>query len=234
MTPPPSHTLKSFDVQLAQLNLTVTRLGESAKSLFSAAVQVLARHSDSAATQVIADAVESDHLYDQVNREVMGVLALNAPVADDLRYVVAVLKIAANLHSIARAAASIARGSIALNARAASRSVRRVKRLGDSVFCMIEIVWDAYVERDVNKAMDVWEHDREVDEQHSGLFRELLTYMMEEPRNIATCSQLLFIAKSIERVGDYATNMAEMVHFMVTGRAVDEPRPKGDSTVALS
>jgi phosphate transport system protein len=192
-------------------------------------MQALVERDTGLAKKVGAGDLEIDQLEQTVNDLVVRVLALRAPMADDLRLVVTALKVSTDLERIADYAANIARRSLSLDARHSLPSVRTVRRIGILVQRQLKDVLDAYWQQDADKALTVWISDQEVDEMYSGLFRELLTYMMEDPRNIGPASHLLFVAKNIERIGDHATNISEMVYFIITGRHIEGVRPKNDS-----
>ena len=155
-------------------------------------------------------------------------LALRQPMASDLREVIAALKISSDIERIGDYAANVAKRVMAISQLPPVQPARSIPRMARLVQAIITDVLDAYARRDADKAVDVWHRDEEVDEMYTGLFRELLTYMMEDPRNITPCTHLIFIAKNIERVGDHATNVAETIYFMVHGKPLTEIRPKGD------
>src|SRR5262249_6822066 len=135
-----------------------------------------------------------------------------------------------DLERIGDYAANVAKRAIALSQAAPVKPLAAIPRMGRLVQQIVKDVLDAYVEKDAEKAVQVWQRDEEVDEMYTSMFRELLTYMLEDPRTISPCTHLLFIAKNIERIGDHGTNIAETVHFLVLGRPIDAIRPKGDST----
>jgi phosphate transport system protein len=151
-------------------------------------------------------------------------------MAQDLREVIAALKISSDIERIGDYAANVAKRVLALTQLPQVRPLHAIPRMGRLTQEMLKEVLDAYVEHDVEKAIRVWERDEEVDEMYTSLFRELLTYMMEDPRNITPCTHLLFIAKNIERVGDHSTNIAETIHFLVRGKPLELIRPKGDKS----
>ncbi len=158
-------------------------------------------------------------------------LALRQPVAQDLRAIVAALSISGDIERIADYAANVAKRSLVLNQLPPVGPVAGVVRLGRLVQEIVKTVLDAYVEEDVEKAVRVWRQDEEVDDMYTSLFRELLTYMMEDPRNITPSIHLMFMAKNIERIGDHATNIAETIHFLVRGKPLPAARPKGDASI---
>ena len=160
----------------------------------------------------------------------MRVLALRQPMATDLREVIAALKISSDLERIGDYAANVAKRVVALNQIPPIPTAKAIPRMARLAQNIIKDTLDAYTARDAERAIDVWHRDEEIDEMYTGLFRELLTYMMEDPRNITPSTHLLFIAKNIERIGDHATNVAEIIHYLVTGQRMVGGRPKGDTT----
>lgn len=222
------HIIKSYDEELRRLNGTITQMGGLAESQLAAAIEaVVKRDSDLA-----ADVVETDAKVDQLEHEVgllvVRLLALRQPMARDLREILGALKIASDLERICDYAANVAKRSIALNQAPPVRPGFALPRMARLAQALIKDVLDAYVARDAEKALVVWARDEELDEMYSGLFRELLTYMMEDARNITASTHLLFMAKNIERIGDHATNIAETLYFVVHGTQLNQARPKGD------
>ncbi|HVI51127.1 MAG TPA: phosphate signaling complex protein PhoU [Candidatus Sulfotelmatobacter sp.] len=224
------HIVKSFDEALRILHGQVSRMGVLTEHQLGRSIHALAERDDEMAGQVVQADHEIDALEAAANDQVVRVLALRAPVADDLRVVLTALKVAAALERIADYAANIAKRSIVLTSLPQVPTVRPLQRLGKLVHGLLAEALTAYEERDAEKALSVWNRDKEVDEQYSGLFRELLTYMMEDSRNITPCSHLLFIAKNIERIGDHTTNICEMVYFLTTGHPIEGARPKNDTS----
>ena len=227
---PTDHIVKSFDEELSVLDNVIARMGGLAEAQFASAITALARRDSTLASSVIAADAKVDGLQNEIDQRALRALALRQPMANDLRTIVGTLRIAGELERIADYAANLAKRSIALNQAPVMPSVTTVARMAELVRAMIKDVIDAYLERSVEKARDVWRRDTDVDAIYNSLFRELLTYMMEDPRNITPCTHLLFIAKNIERMGDHATNIAELVEFLVTGTRVREERPKQDRT----
>jgi phosphate transport system protein len=223
------HIVSAYDEELRQLDQLVARMGGLAEAQLAAASDALVRRDREAANAIAARDGEIDALEAEINAFVLRVLALRQPLAEDLRAVVAALKIAADLERIGDYVRNMANRTGALaqtpTVGDATHTITRMSRL---VQGMIKNVLDAYVGRDVALADDVRGCDQEVDYLHTSLFRELLTYMMEDPRTITTCTHLLFISKNIERMGDHATDIAEHVHAMVIGEEPEPGRPKGD------
>ena len=227
---PMQHTAKSFDEELKRLQSLIARMGGLAEQQLADAIQAVADRDTERASVTVRGDQRIDDLEREVDDLVVHIMALRQPVAVDLRTILSALKISADLERIADYAANVAKRAIALNQVAPVRPVHVIPRMGQVVKEMIKNVLDAYVNGDVPKAVRVWNRDEELDEMYSSLFRELLTYMMEDARNITAFTHLLFIAKNIERIGDHATNIAETVHFLVEGRPLREARPKHDET----
>jgi phosphate transport system protein len=224
------HTVKGLDEQLARLSNMIARMGGIAEDQIGGAIQSVVRRDADLAAAV----VEADQKVDMLEREIDGqavsLLALRQPMASDLRTVVSALRIASDVERIADYAANVAKRAIALAQMPPVSPIFQIPRMGKVARDMVHDVLDAYVAHDVAKAVEVWNRDEELDEIYSSLFRELLTYMMEDPRNITACTHLLFIAKNIERIGDHVTNIAETIHYLVVGKPILGERPKGDFT----
>lgn len=224
------HIVKSYDEELKRLNATLARMGGLAEHQLGAAIQSLVRRDEMLATSVIRADAEVDSLQQEIDEFCVTLLARRQPMASDLRTIVSAIRVSSDLERIADLAANVAKRSVALVQLPTSPLVTAIARIGRLSRQMIKDVLDAYLENSTDKAMAVWESDAEVDALYTSLFRELLTYMMEDPRNITACTHLLFIAKNMERIGDHATNIAETVHFQVTGERLDAGRPKADSS----
>jgi phosphate transport system protein len=228
------HTVHAYDEELKKLEQTIDRMGDMAESQLQSAIQALVRRDSEIARQVVEADVRIDDLEQQTGTQAVRLLALRQPVAQDLREIVAALKISSDLERIGDYAANIGKRVIALTQTTPFKLPAGIPRMGWLVQKIIKDVLSAYGSRDAQKALAAWQSDEEVDETYSGLFRELLTHMMEDPRNIGSCTHMLFIAKNIERVGDHATNIAETVYYMVVGEPLDAVRPKGDSTSTMT
>jgi phosphate transport system protein len=224
------HIVKSYDEELRRLSNTITEMGGHAESQLATAIDAVVKRD----SELAASVVEGDAKVDQLQRDsdnlAIRLLALRQPMARDLREIFAALKIASDLERIADYAANVAKRAIALNQTPPVRPVYELPRMAQLAQLLINDVIDAYVARDADKAYAVWTRDAELDEMYSSLFRVLLTYMMEDPRNISACTHLLFMAKNIERIGDHATNIAEDLYFLVHGTPLTEARPKGDQS----
>ena len=209
---------------------TILRMGGMVEAQLADAITALVKRDPELAARVIAEDNPIDRLEYEVDHQVMRLLALRQPMAVDLRLITASLKISSDLERIGDYAANVAKRASALSHVEPMRPVVTIPRMSLIVQGMIKDVLDAYMERNVDKALIVWRRDEEVDEIYNSLFRELLTYMMEDPRHITPCTHLLFIAKNIERMGDHATNIAETIAFLISGKPLDEARPKSDTT----
>ena len=228
------HIIKSYDEELQRLDKIITQMGGLAESQLGAAIEAVVKRDSDFATEVIEGDVEIDQLEREIEALVMRLLALRQPMARDLRQSIAALKIASDLERIGDYAANVAKRSIVLNQTPPVKPAFSIPRMGRLAQGMIKDVLDAYVERDADKALVVWARDEELDEMYTSLFRELLTYMIEDPRNITACTHLLFMAKNVERIGDHATNIAETLYFMVHGTPLAMVRPKRDRTTSTS
>jgi phosphate transport system protein len=224
------HIVKSYDDELKHLTDVVARMGGLAEKQLADAVEAVIKRDVDLAGRTI----EADNRVDALEREVddfvVRILALRQPMARDLREIVVALRVSADIERIADYAANVAKRAIALAQVPTVRPVHAVPRMARMAQMLIKDVIDAYVERDAHKAVRVWQSDEALDEMYTSLFRELLTYMMEDPRNITPSTHLLFIAKNIERIGDHATNVAENIYFLVHGTALPGARPKGDTS----
>ena len=224
------HIVRSFDEELEDLNEIIVRMGGLAEAQLASAIEALSKRDAELAVRVIKSDDAIDSLETQVDIKAVNVLALRQPMAVDLRRVVSALKIASDLERIGDYAKNVAKRVQVLCQSPTVRPAFAIPRMAQLAQTIIKDTLDAYVAGDVRKADEVWLRDEEIDEMYTSLFRELLTYMMEDPRHITPCTHLLFIAKNIERIGDHATNIAETIHFMVTGERMEGGRPKSDVT----
>ncbi len=224
------HIVKSFDAELAKLEDALSRMGGLAEAQLDAAIRALEKRDSELAARVVSDDAQVDACETFIGEQAIKVLALRAPVANDLRTVVSALKVAGEIERIADLAANGAKRSLVLSQLPALKPMHSVIRLGRLAQEMVKDGLDAYLGRDAERALAVRERDQELDDVYSSLFREILTYMMEDPRTITPCSHLMFIAKNLERIGDHATNISELTYFRVTGAAVTGERPKKDNS----
>jgi phosphate transport system protein len=224
------HIVKAFTEQLEALASAVAQMGGLAEAQLADAVEAIARRDTSLADAAIAGDPRIDQLQQQIEDQALKLLALRQPMAVDLRETLAAIKIASELERIGDLAKNIAKRALVLNREPPIRLTQSLARMGRQALAQLKLVLDAYSDRDAGAAETVWRNDGEIDEIYNSLFRELLTYMMEDPRTIGLCTHLLFVAKNIERTGDHATNIAETVYLMVTGGHLAIDRPKADTT----
>jgi phosphate transport system protein len=229
------HTIKAFDADLQELARMIAEMGGLAERLIGDSVDALSRRDAALAQSVIAQDAKIDLLQREIEEKAILTIARRQPMAVDLRDVVGALRVSNDLERIGDLAKNIAKRVMVLDSDLHLQKVMRgVEHMTELVLTQIKDVLDSFARRDVAKALQVWRGDEEVDAVNNSLFRELLTYMMEDPRNISVCIHLLFCAKNIERMGDHATNIAETIYYMVEGRALPDERPKGDTTATTS
>jgi len=224
------HIVKSYDTDLQRIENCIAQMGGLAEMQLTDAIQALMRRDGALAEQITSKDRRIDEIEHEVNEMIVQLFAMRQPVASDLRVVIAALKISNDIERIGDYAKNVAKRTVALAQSPAMPAISTIARLGQLVQGMIKNVLDAFLERNADKADDVRKRDLDVDQLHTSLFRELLTYMMEDPSNITPCTHLLFIAKNIERIGDHATNIAEQVHFLVRGEDPASIRPKSDNS----
>ena len=225
------HTAKAFDIDLKELTRKVAEMGGLAEKEIADAVAALAKRDGDLARRVIATDTAIDALQREIEEKAILTIARRQPMAVDLREIVAALRVCNDLERIGDLAKNIAKRVNALNGDFhPHKLIRGVEHMAALVLSQLKQVLDAYASRDLASALAVWKSDEQVDAMCTSLFRELLTYMMEDPRNITFCIHLMFSAKNIERMGDHATNVAETVHYMIEGRPIADQRPKGDTT----
>ena len=228
------HTVKSFDDELKQLDSMIAEMGGMAEANLAGAVDAMVRRDTESALVIKKADKKIDALEIEIDDHAVRILALRQPMADDLRAVIVALKTAAVIERIGDFAKNIAKRTQALSHCPDLGAAKTIKRMAGMAQNMMTDVLDAYVTRDADKADEVRLRDEELDSLYTSLFRELLTYMMENPKNITASTHLMFAAKNIERIGDHATNIAENVHFLVHGQMPEEPRPKGDGSVYMT
>jgi phosphate transport system protein len=225
------HTIKAFDVDLQELARMIAEMGGLAERQIGDALDALNRHDAELARSIVATDARIDALQREIEEKAILTIARRQPMAVDLRDIVGALRVSNDLERIGDLAKNIAkRVEVVENELRLRKVMRGVENMTELVLTQIKDVLDAFARRDVGKAVQVWRSDEEVDAVNNSLFRELLTYMMEDPRNISVCIHLLFCAKNIERMGDHATNIAETIYYIVEGRALTDERPKGDIT----
>jgi len=225
------HTAKAFDTDLHEMTRLVAEMGGLAEKQIADAVDALAKRDGELAQRVVAADPLIDALQREIEEKAILTIARRQPMAIDLRDVVGALRVSNDLERIGDLAKNIGKRVAALTGDFhPQRLIRGVEHMASLVLGQLKGVLDSYAGRDLEAALAVWKGDEEVDALCTSLFRELLTYMMEDPRNITFCIHLMFCAKNIERMGDHATNIAETVYYMIEGRALADERPKGDTT----
>ncbi len=226
-----SHIVASFGEELERLSAQVAQLGGQAEALLADAVQAVVKRDVELARQVIERDKVLDELQAELERAAFRVIALRQPMAADLRRAVAAIKISMSLERVGDMAKGIAKRLVQLDqAEGMTSLTRSFGRMGALVQTRLKAVLDAYARGEVEGLVEVWTHDDEVDDHYESLFRELLTYMMGDARMIGAATHLLFMAKNLERVGDHATNIAEMAHYDLTGQPLAGERPRGEPT----
>jgi phosphate transport system protein len=229
------HTAKAFDVDLQDLSRMVAEMGGLAEKQIADSVDALAKRDAVRANRVIVADAAIDNLQREIEERSVLTIARRQPMAVDLREIVSALRIANDLERIGDLAKNIAKRVMPITADFhPQKLIRGVEHMSALVLTQLKQVLDSYASHDLEKALAVWKGDEEIDAMCTSLFRELLTYMMEDPRHITFCIHLMFSAKNIERMGDHATNIAETVYFMVQGRPITDERPKGDTLAALA
>jgi phosphate transport system protein len=224
------HIVKSYAQELDRLRDLLVEMGGLVESQIADATQAIMDKDAAVAMQAVERDKEVDALERNVEQLVIRMLALRQPMASDLRQIVAALKITAGLERIGDYAKNVAKRSIVLNQFALPFSLTGLAAMARLVQENLRLTLDAVAENDEKKAMQAWQSDQAIDDLYNSIFRELITYMMEDARSITPCTHLLFIAKNLERIGDHATNIAETVHYAVTGESLTEERPKGDGS----
>ena len=224
------HIVSSFDTDLKEIGRSVVEMGGQAERLVADSVEALVKRDTELAQKVIVLDGPVDLLQREIEEKAVLTIARRQPLASDLREIVAAMRIANDLERIGDLAKNTAKRVLALTGEFhPQKLVRGVEHMSNIVLEQLKVVLDSYASRDDAKALEVWQRDGEVDILYTSLFRELLTYMMEDPRNISLCTHLLFCAKNIERIGDHATNIAETIYYIATGAQPEGERPKDDT-----
>jgi phosphate transport system protein len=226
-----SHIVTSFDEELNGLAQRIAEMGGLSEQAVSDSIAALVDRNIAKAQTVIAGDQRIDELQKQVEEHAVLMIARRQPMARDLREIMAAIHIANDLERVGDLAKNTAKRVIAIESNFGSqRLVAGVEHMAELSLNQLKEVLDAFASRDLDAARSVWERDNEIDAMYTSLFRELLTYMMEDPRNITFCTHLLFCAKNIERIGDHTTNIAETLHYLITGKPLTEERPKQDDS----
>ncbi|HLJ06021.1 MAG TPA: phosphate signaling complex protein PhoU [Acetobacteraceae bacterium] len=226
----PEHLVKSYDQELNKLRNLMTEMGGIVENQVALAAEAILHRDAAAATRAVEEDPKADALEREIEAFAIRLLALRQPVASDLRHIVAALKITGDIERIGDYAANVAKRSIVLSQFNTPFSLAGLAHMATLVQGQLKSIIDALGDNDADKAVEVWRSDQVVDDIYNAIFRELITYMMEDPRNITPCTHLLFIAKNLERIGDHATNIAENLYYAVKGESLPESRPKGDTS----
>jgi phosphate transport system protein len=229
------HIVTSFDDELNALSQKIAEMGGLAEQNVADAVAALVSRDIDKAQRVISTDERIDKLQHDIEEAAVSLIARRQPMARDLREIMTAIHIANDLERVGDLAKNTAKRVIAIESNFGSqRLVVGVEHMAELGLTQLKEVLDAFASRDLAAARTVWERDNEIDAMYTSLFRELLTYMMEDPRNITFCTHLLFCAKNIERIGDHATNIAENLHYLITGQTMTETRPKQDTSSLTS
>lgn len=227
------HIVKSYDEDLSQLKTLLAQMGGLVEQQLDDAIDALTRRDTSLADRVIQNDERVDVLEHQIEEKAILTIARRQPVARDLREIMVAIRVASDLERIGDLAKNTAKRTHAMSDQLPRKLMTGVTRMGRLAQAEVKNILDAYANSDAELAMEVWRSDEDLDALYNSIFRELLTYMMEDPRNISLCTHLLFGAKNMERIGDHATNIAENIHYMVSGKPLGDGRPKKDTTSTL-
>jgi len=225
-----AHIVSSFDEDLVQVQAKISEMGGLCEELLSKALESVQKRDAALAREVIDRDRALDALEAGLEEQVVKVIALRQPVAQDLRVLIAALKIASTLERIGDLAKNIAKRAIPLSSARHVKLTTSIVRMGRATLAQLSDVLNAHAARDVDLAVQIWNQDYEIDEMYNAIFREVVTYMVEDSRLIGVGAHLLFLAKNLERIGDHTTHISEMIHYMVTGRSLGDDRPKGEPT----
>ncbi|ANY78179.1 phosphate transport system regulatory protein PhoU [Microvirga ossetica] len=226
------HIVSSYDNDLQGLRQRISEMGGIAEKMLVESIAALVRHDKALAQAVIASDARLDVLQRDVEENAILTIARRQPLAIDLRETISAIRISGDVERIGDMAKNIGKRALAIGDDfQPQKIVVGLQHMGDLVLGQLKDVLDAYAQKDTAKALDVWKRDGAIDALYTSLFRELLTYMMEDPRNISFCTHLLFCAKNIERIGDHTTNIAETVHYLVTAETLAIDRPKADRSI---
>jgi phosphate transport system protein len=225
------HIVRSYEEELALLDKRIAQMGGLAEKLLGQGFDALERRDPQLADSVVQADKAIDRLQKDIEEQVVSMIARRQPMADDLRHVMAALRITGDLERIGDLAKNIAKRALAIAQESYPKPLMSgLRHMAEQALRQLKEVLDSYAERNSELALNVWRADEQIDAMYNSVFRELLTYMMEDPRNIGICTHLLFGAKNLERIGDHTTNVAETVYYLVHGISIADDRPKGDKT----
>jgi phosphate transport system protein len=223
------HIVSSYDVELQDLRRRISEMGGIAEKMLADSISALVRRDTPLAQSVTAADARLDILQREVEEHAILMIARRQPLAVDLRETISAIRVSGDVERIGDLAKNIGKRALAVAGQfQPQKIVVGLQHMSDLVIAQLKDVLDAYAQQDAKRAFDVWQRDGQIDALYTSLFRELLTYMMEDPRNISFCAHLLFCAKNIERIGDHTTNIAETIHYLVTGETLAIERPKND------
>lgn len=225
-----AHIVSAFDEDLIQVQAKISEMGGLCEAQLSDALRSVQDRDAKLAAKVIEDDRALDAMETAIEEAVVKTIALRQPVADDLRVLIAAMKIASTLERIGDLSKNIAKRAIPLSSVRPVQVTTSIVRMGKQTLTQLSDVLNAHSSRDVDLAVQIWNQDYEIDELYNAIFREVVTYMVEDGRTISAGAQLMFIAKNLERIGDHATQISEMVYYIVTGDSLGDDRPKGDPT----
>jgi phosphate transport system protein len=223
-----AHIVSSFDEDLVQVQAKISEMGGLCEELLSNALEAVQSRDPNLARQVIDRDQLLDALEAALEEQVVRVIALRQPMAADLRVLISALKISSTLERIGDLAKNIAKRAIPLSASRQIKLTTSIVRMGRATLTQLTDVLNAHASRDVDLAIQIWNQDYEIDEMYNAIFREVVTYMVEDSRLIGVGAHLLFLAKNLERIGDHTTHISEMIHYIVRGQAMSGDRPKGE------
>jgi phosphate transport system protein len=227
------HIAKAYDNDISSLKTQLSEMGGLAEEQLASAIQALSRRDTVMADQVIRNDDKLDELERRIEEKAILTIAKRQPMALDLREIVVAIRVASDIERIGDLAKNTAKRTHAISEALPRKLSTGLARMGAMAQAQLKQVLDAYAERDDQKGLAVWRADEDLDALYNSIFRELLTYMMEDPRNISLCTHLLFGAKNLERIGDHTTNIAENIHYLIHGKTMLETRPKKDVTAMM-
>jgi phosphate transport system protein len=230
----PEHIVKAYDQEISSLRTQLAAMGGLAEEQLANAVQALSKRNIQLADSVIKGDDQLDIMERQIEEKAILTIAKRQPMAQDLREIMVAIRIASDIERIGDLAKNTAKRTHAISDALPRKLAAGLERMGSMAMKQLNQILDAYARHDEAKAMEVWHSDEDLDALYNSIFRELLTYMMEDPRNISLCTHLLFGAKNLERIGDHTTNIAENIHYLVLGKSITETRPKKDVTAMMN
>jgi len=229
-----SHIVRAYDKELGEIDVMIAKMGGHCETILENALLSLRRRDPDLAEKTILLDDKINKLDLEIEEKAIRVIALRQPMAQDLRQLLGAIRISTDLERIGDLGKNLAKRAITVSEEKHPKPIKKdLKRMGKLVRRQLGDILDAYAQRDAEKALEVWVGDEDVDDMYTSIFRELLTYMMEDPRNISLCTHLLFGARNLERIGDHTTHIARNVHFLVTGETIEGNRPKSDDTSGI-